>query len=138
MITSFPRNNKRVLVPGTFVAAEVRQFHRLRFSLTILILALVLAPLSAAQESHLIGDPLVVDQHSRVVVLEYEAWFGPNAVTFQGAAVLEYCRAHRDQGFILSVCAKSVQRGDRVNAPVKTTKAFVYSQKEVARPRGRF
>lgn len=86
MITSFPRNNKRVLVPGTFVAAEVRQFHRLRFSLTILILALVLAPLSAAQESHLIGDPLVVDQHSRVVVLEYEAWFGPNAVTFQGAA----------------------------------------------------
>src|SRR5580704_8101350 len=30
--------------------------------------------------------PLVVDQTSHVVVMEYEAWFGPNAVTFAGAA----------------------------------------------------
>jgi hypothetical protein len=86
MIASLPRNNRRVVAPGTFVAADVHQFLRVRFSVTILMLALALAPFSVAQESHLIGDPLVVDQHSRVVVLEYEAWFGPNAVTFQGAA----------------------------------------------------
>ena len=32
--------------------------------------------------------PLVVDQNSHVVVMEYEAWFGPNAVTFQGTAAM--------------------------------------------------
>ena len=84
MNASLPRENRRLLVPGTFVAIVVQQFHRFRFSLAILILALT--PFSAAEESHLIDNPLVVDQHSRVVVLEYEAWFGPNAVTFQGAA----------------------------------------------------
>ena len=30
--------------------------------------------------------PLVVDQNSHIVVMEYKAWFGPNAVTFQDAA----------------------------------------------------
>jgi hypothetical protein len=30
--------------------------------------------------------PLVVDEHSHVVVMEYEAWWGPKAVTFQGTA----------------------------------------------------
>jgi hypothetical protein len=30
--------------------------------------------------------PLIVDSSSQVVVLEYEAWFGPRAVTFQGTA----------------------------------------------------
>ena len=32
--------------------------------------------------------PLVVDGNSRVVVMEYEAWFGPHAVTFQGFSAL--------------------------------------------------
>jgi len=31
-------------------------------------------------------QPLVVGSDSHVVVIEYEAWFGPNAVTFQGTA----------------------------------------------------
>jgi hypothetical protein len=30
--------------------------------------------------------PLVVDHDSHIVVMEYEAWFGPNAVTLQGTA----------------------------------------------------
>lgn len=30
--------------------------------------------------------PLVVDERSRVAVMEYEAWFGPKAVTFQYSA----------------------------------------------------
>jgi hypothetical protein len=29
-----------------------------------------------------------VDQNSHIVVMEYEAWFGHNAVTFQGTAAL--------------------------------------------------
>lgn len=32
--------------------------------------------------------PLIVDEHSHVVILEYEAWFGPNAVTFQLAEAM--------------------------------------------------
>jgi hypothetical protein len=33
---------------------------------------------------------LVVDESSHVVVMEYEAWFGPKAVTFQGTAAKPY------------------------------------------------
>jgi hypothetical protein len=32
--------------------------------------------------------PLVVDSNSRVVVMEYEAWFGPKAITFQGFSAM--------------------------------------------------
>jgi len=32
--------------------------------------------------------PLIVDDHSHVVIMEYENWFGPKAVTFQGAAAM--------------------------------------------------
>jgi len=32
------------------------------------------------------GGPLVVNETSHVVVIEYEAWFGPNAVTLQGTS----------------------------------------------------
>jgi len=32
--------------------------------------------------------PLIVGRHSHVVVIEYEAWFGPKAVTFQGTAAM--------------------------------------------------
>ena len=34
------------------------------------------------------SSPLVVDGDSHIVVMEYEAWFGPHAVTFQGTAAL--------------------------------------------------
>lgn len=46
----------------------------------------VLALLGFTRESHAANGPLIVDNHSHIVVMEYEAWFGPNAVTFQGAA----------------------------------------------------
>ncbi len=55
--------------------------------LTSALLLLCGAALCAASS----GDPsapLVVDGDSRVVVMEYEAWFGPHAVTFQGTAAL--------------------------------------------------
>jgi len=34
------------------------------------------------------NGPLTVDRRSHVVVMEYEAWFGPNAVTFQNAEAM--------------------------------------------------
>src|ERR1022692_4876415 len=34
------------------------------------------------------GSPLAVTDRSHVVLLEYEAWFGPNAVTFQLAEAM--------------------------------------------------
>lgn len=37
--------------------------------------------------------PLVVNRDSRIVVMEYEAWFGPNAVTFQGTAAMPFLQS---------------------------------------------
>jgi len=43
--------------------------------------------LGTAGTAHASG-PLIVDQNSRVVVMEYEAWFGPHAANFQGSAAM--------------------------------------------------
>ncbi len=37
--------------------------------------------------------PLFVNRNSHVVVMEYEAWFGPNAVTFQTSAAKPYLQS---------------------------------------------
>jgi hypothetical protein len=57
--------------------------HRLPLTLAVLLVS----ALAAASSSTATG-PLVVDGSSRVVVMEYEAWFGPNAATFQGTAAM--------------------------------------------------
>lgn len=52
-------------------------------SLLAVLLAVGLASVTAAaQDPEIARGPLIVDRHSHVVVMEYEAWFGPNAVTF--------------------------------------------------------
>jgi hypothetical protein len=51
-------------------------------------LLLAFTPAAQAGSSAEANTPLVVDNHSHVVVMEYEAWFGPNAVTFQGTAAM--------------------------------------------------
>lgn len=53
-------------------------------SVSITLAVLLAGSLAAA----LPVGPLVVDQNSRVVVMEYEAWFGPKAVTFQGFSAM--------------------------------------------------
>jgi hypothetical protein len=64
------------------------------FNLRMFVLALALLPcarlpaLAASPPS--INDPLIVDETSHIVVMEYEAWWGPNAVTFQGTAAKPY------------------------------------------------
>lgn len=60
-------------------------------ALTLLLVSLALGLMAqslperypADQGSPEAGSPLIVDKDSHVVVMEYEAWFGPNAVTFQ-------------------------------------------------------
>jgi hypothetical protein len=39
------------------------------------------------------AGPLIVTDKSHVVVMEYENWFGPNAVTFQGAAAMPFLQS---------------------------------------------
>jgi hypothetical protein len=46
------------------------------------------AQIMPAQITPSIEEPLVVTLDSRVAVIEYEAWFGPDAVTFQGSAAM--------------------------------------------------
>lgn len=52
--------------------------------------ALVLVPSLAwgAPPSTTANGPLIVNANSHVVVMEYEAWFGPKAVTFQGSSAM--------------------------------------------------
>jgi hypothetical protein len=91
------KNRKRTPL-RRHVASACRRISGRRFALAVAVLALIsLAParvlpaqsLSAAGQSPVIPGspgpkgPLVVRENSHVVVMEYEAWFGPNAVTFQ-------------------------------------------------------
>jgi hypothetical protein len=61
----------------------------------LLIGVLLLTSLAAAQAVHAASSarPLIVNGNSRIVVMEYENWFGPNAVTFQGAAARPFLRS---------------------------------------------
>lgn len=54
----------------------------------LLALAILLTSTLATASSDPPAGPLIVDSNSHVVVMEYEAWFGPNAVTFQGTAAM--------------------------------------------------
>jgi hypothetical protein len=51
----------------------------------LLLAILIMSSLASSQTP---TGPLIVDTNSHLVVMEYEAWFGPNAVTFQGAAAM--------------------------------------------------
>ena len=60
------------------------------FSLTICSFA----PVAGAQDvTSLPVGPLLVDENSHLVVMEYEDWFGPNAVTFQGDAAMPFLQS---------------------------------------------
>jgi hypothetical protein len=45
-----------------------------------------------------LGGPLIVDSTSHVVVMQYEAWFGPNAVTFQNAEAMPILQSEDMRG----------------------------------------
>ena len=65
--------------------------HRYLMARAILFL-LCFCSLPAAAASPSTG-PLIVDENSHVVVMEYEAWFGPNAATFQGSAAMPFLQS---------------------------------------------
>jgi hypothetical protein len=54
--------------------------------------AMIVLALSVVARAQTAG-PLIVDQKSHLVVMEYENWFGPNAVTFQGAAAMPFLQS---------------------------------------------
>jgi len=59
----------------------------------VIIVLIALLSLTSVAESQtapatLAAGPLVVDRNSHLVVMEYENWFGPKAVTFQGTAAM--------------------------------------------------
>jgi len=56
------------------------------------ILVLLAAVISPAQDRSP-SQPYVVGPHSHLVVMEYEAWFGPKAVTFQGTAAKPFLQS---------------------------------------------
>jgi hypothetical protein len=53
-----------------------------------IVAALAIGATCARSSAGVADIPLVVDGRSHVVILEYEAWFGPNAVTFQNAEAM--------------------------------------------------
>jgi hypothetical protein len=54
----------------------------------LLSLAALLSIVAGATTIGASSGPLVVDSKSHVAVMEYEAWFGPKAVTFQDSAAM--------------------------------------------------
>jgi hypothetical protein len=70
-------------------------FRSMSRSLSIFLFLLFGTFLAAAQNDveTLPTGPLVVDGNSRLVVMEYENWFGPNAVTFQGTAAKPFLQS---------------------------------------------
>jgi hypothetical protein len=56
-------------------------------ALAAIVTAAIIAAWPTATRAQSPG-PLVVDENSHVVAIEYEAWFGPDAVTFQGTAAV--------------------------------------------------
>ena len=65
---------------------------------TVALFLFALLPVTAAASSAEANRPLVVDENSHVVVMEYEAWFGPKALTFLGFSALPLLQSEDMQG----------------------------------------
>src|SRR5580698_387378 len=60
-----------------------------------------LTPLTGSNAPSMGGTanaPLTITNSSHAVVMQYEAWFGPNAVTFQGAEAMPILQSTDMQG----------------------------------------
>jgi hypothetical protein len=76
----------------------VQLFRSLSSSFYTLLAFCLLIPLAKpsvaySQSQSLPAGPLIVNRNSRIVVMEYENWFGPNAVTFQGTAAMPFLQS---------------------------------------------
>ena len=74
-----------IFMSQTAARLVLRHIHPHSLSLTLAVL--LAGSLAAASSSAPVG-PLIVDSSSHVVVMEYEAWFGPKAVTFQSSSAM--------------------------------------------------
>ncbi len=66
----------------------MRQVHS---TLALGIMSLLTAFASAQDPTN--SAPLFANRYSHIVVMEYENWFGPNAVTFQNAVAMPYLQS---------------------------------------------
>jgi hypothetical protein len=82
------RLNTRKTSKTVFMARLLRHWRLAAVPVCCLLAAAQLMPSLVAQPDRDWGAdrPLIVDENSRVAVMEYEAWFGPNGVTFQNSA----------------------------------------------------
>jgi hypothetical protein len=78
---------------GGFISSYLRNGGAVKGAIVLLLLfsSLSLARLSAQDAS--VSAPLVTDQKSHVIMMEYENWFGPKAVTFQGAVAMPFLQS---------------------------------------------
>jgi hypothetical protein len=61
--------------------------------LALLIFSLTSFAASQTEAEQLPSGPLAVGPHRHIVVMEYENWFGPDAVTFQTAAAMPFLQS---------------------------------------------
>jgi hypothetical protein len=90
------KRNETPLCAGDAVGQLLSPSRRSGLPAVLLLLVLLsLTSLRAARAapSSAATGPLVVDDHSHLVVMEYENWFGPRAVTFQSAAAMPLLRS---------------------------------------------
>jgi hypothetical protein len=88
-------------LPRPEIARSTRKWIRSHSSalaaITLVLISLAQPRLLTAQSSDFESrdprGPLVVTHDSHVVVMQYEAWFGPNAVTFQTSAAIPLLRS---------------------------------------------
>src|SRR5271169_341255 len=95
------KRNETQLRAGEFVRPfRSHARHPTSFAVSLLLALLSLTSLSTSQTapSSLPAGPLVVDDNSHLVVMEYENWFGPLAVTFQTAAAMPLLQSTDMQG----------------------------------------
>lgn len=64
-----------------------------RMKAALVLLAVALTSFLCAAQTASPDAPLVVDQSSHLVLMEYENWFGPNAVTFAGTAAKPFLQS---------------------------------------------
>lgn len=94
-------NENREMLAQDTLRPLLPPIHTHPLAITILLFFLLSGALLSAAAASPSGDvvsPLVVGAHSHVVVMEYEAWFGPKAVTFQGSAAMPFLQSKDMQG----------------------------------------
>ena len=87
-------NKSRDARPQDLLLSLPQPIHRLLPALIPFLWSIAFLPAVAATTPSVRKDvPLLVGTRSHVVVMEYEAWFGPKAANFQGSAAMPFLQS---------------------------------------------